>query len=103
MLPRSREPSTPIVPDLLVNCAAFHNVDACESQPAAAFAANASAVDAMATICRQREITFVTISTDYVFDGAKKAPYTEEDVPRPLSVYGVSKFAGELLVLREQR
>ncbi len=86
--------------DLVVNCAAFHNVDACESQPAAAFAANASAVDAMAAICEQRSISFVTISTDYVFDGAKKAPYTEEDVPRPLSVYAVSKFAGELLVLR---
>ncbi|HTU69737.1 MAG TPA: dTDP-4-dehydrorhamnose reductase [Candidatus Baltobacteraceae bacterium] len=86
--------------DLLVNCAAFHNVDACESQPAAAFAANASAVDAMAGTCRQHDAAFVTISTDYVFDGAKNAPYTEEDVPRPLSVYGVSKLAGELLVLR---
>jgi dTDP-4-dehydrorhamnose reductase len=86
--------------DLLVNCAAFHNVDACESQPAAALAANAIAVDAMAAICRQRDIAFVTISTDYVFDGAKKAPYTEEDAPRPLSVYGISKLAGELLVLR---
>lgn len=86
--------------DLVVNCAAFHNVDACESQPAQAFAANASAVDAMAAICRQRDIAFVTISTDYVFDGAKKAPYAEEDVPRPLSIYGVSKLAGELLVLR---
>ncbi len=86
--------------DLLVNCAAFHNVDACESEPAKAFAANAVAVDAMAAICAQRDIVFVTISTDYVFDGAKKAPYTEEDVPRPLSAYGVSKLAGELLVLR---
>ena len=86
--------------DLLVNCAAFHNVDVCESQPAQAFAANASAVDAMAAICEQRSISFVTISTDYVFDGAKKAPYTEEDEPRPLSVYAVSKFAGELLVSR---
>jgi len=86
--------------DLVVNCAAFHNVDACESQPAKAFTANAEAVDAMAAICRRREIAFVTISTDYVFDGAKKAPYTEEDTPRPLSVYAVSKLAGELLVLR---
>jgi dTDP-4-dehydrorhamnose reductase len=86
--------------DLLVNCAAFHNVDACESQPAKAFAANAIAVEAMAAICRQRDIALVTISTDYVFDGAKAAPYTEEDVPRPLSAYAVSKLAGELLVLR---
>ncbi len=65
--------------DLLVNCAAFHNVDACESQPAEAFAANAIAVDAMASACRQRDIAFVSISTDYVFDGAKKTPYVEED------------------------
>ena len=86
--------------DLLVNCAAFHNVDACESQPAEAFAANAIAVDAMASACRQRDIAFVSISTDYVFDGAKKTPYVEEDAAHPLSVYGVSKFAGELLVLR---
>jgi dTDP-4-dehydrorhamnose reductase len=86
--------------DLLVNCAAFHNVDACESQPAEAFAANAVAVNEMAAICRQRGVAFVTISTDYVFDGNKKVPYAEEDVPRPLSVYGISKLAGELLVLR---
>jgi dTDP-4-dehydrorhamnose reductase len=86
--------------ELVVNCAAFHNVDICESQPFAAFEANAIAVDAMATLCAERDIPFVTISTDYVFDGAKRAPYTEEDAPRPLSVYGVSKLAGEMLVLR---
>jgi dTDP-4-dehydrorhamnose reductase len=86
--------------DLVVNCAAFHNVDACESHPAAAFAANAIAVDAMATICGQRDIAFVTISTDYVFDGAKKTPYAEDDAPRPLSIYGISKLAGELSALR---
>lgn len=86
--------------DLLVNCAAFHNVDVCELQPTEAFAANAVAVDAMAAICRQRDIAFVTVSTDYVFDGSKKAPYTEADVPHPLSVYAISKLAGELLALR---
>lgn len=86
--------------DLLVNCAAFHNVDACESQPTDAFAANAVAVDAMAAICRRRDVAFVTISTDYVFDGSKNTPYTEEDAPDPLSVYGISKLAGELLALR---
>ncbi len=86
--------------DLVVNCAAFHNVDVCESQPAQAFAENATAVDTMAAICRQRDIPFVTISTDYVFDGSKNAPYGEEDAPHPLSVYAVSKLAGEFLVLR---
>jgi dTDP-4-dehydrorhamnose reductase len=88
--------------DVVVNCAAFHNVDVCESQPAQAFAANAIAVDAMAKICGERDIEFVTISTDYVFDGAKKAPYTEEDAPHPLSVYATSKLAGELLVSRQE-
>ena len=86
--------------DLLVNCAAFHNVDVCESQPAQAFRANTIAVDAMARICREQDIAFATISTDYVFDGAKGAPYTEEDAPRPLSVYAASKLAGEFLVER---
>jgi dTDP-4-dehydrorhamnose reductase len=87
---------------LVVNCAAFHNVDVCEAEPDRAFAANALAVDAIARVCQERDIAFVTISTDYVFDGAKKAPYVEEDAPHPLSVYATSKLAGEFLVLRRR-
>jgi dTDP-4-dehydrorhamnose reductase len=87
-------------PDLFVNCAAFHNVDACEQQPERAFAANALAVDRAAALCEQRALAFLTISTDYVFDGHASAPYTEEDCARPISVYGTSKLAGEQLVLR---
>jgi dTDP-4-dehydrorhamnose reductase len=87
-------------PDAVVNCAAFHNVDRCEAEPERAFAINAAAVDRLAAICGRQGVTFVTLSTDYVFDGRSTRAYTEEDTPRPLSAYGVSKFAGELLVQR---
>jgi dTDP-4-dehydrorhamnose reductase len=85
-------------PDVVVNCAAFHNVDRCEAEPLRAFAVNAVAVGAAAGVCRTRDVAFVTISTDYVFDGSATRPYTEEDVPHPISAYGISKLAGELLV-----
>lgn len=87
-------------PGLVVNCAAFHNVDVCESQPGEAMRINALAVDAASELCAQRNVDFMTISTDYVFDGRASRPYTEEDAPHPISAYGVSKLAGELLVLR---
>ncbi len=87
-------------PDIVVNCTAFHNVDRCESEPERAFAVNALAVEAMAQLCKRRDAVFVTFSTDYVFDGERKHPYAESDVPRPINAYGVSKLAGELLVAR---
>jgi len=87
-------------PELLVNCAAFHNVDLCESQPERAFAINALAVDRAASLCAAHDVAFLTISTDYVFDGNASAPYREEDCPRPISAYGASKLACEQLVLR---
>ncbi|MGB6985178.1 MAG: dTDP-4-dehydrorhamnose reductase [Candidatus Aquilonibacter sp.] len=87
-------------PEIVVNCAAFHNVDACESQPERAFEVNALAVDRIAALCAARDVAFITISTDYVFDGHATRPYTEDDCPRPLSAYGASKLAGEQLVLR---
>jgi len=89
-------------PDTVVNCAAFHNVERCESEPQSALAANAVAVNAMAEACAQHGTRLVTISTDYVFDGELGRPYTEADEPRPISAYGVSKYAGELLALRLQ-
>jgi dTDP-4-dehydrorhamnose reductase len=87
-------------PELVVNCAAFHNVDTCETQPDRAFAINALAVDRVASLCEKRGIAFLTISTDYVFDGDSSLPYKEDDCPRPISAYGASKLAGEQLVLR---
>ena len=86
--------------ELVVNCSAYHNVDACETQPDLAFAINALAVDSAAALCAARDIAFLTISSDYVFDGATSVPYTEEDCPRPISAYGASKLAGELLLGR---
>jgi dTDP-4-dehydrorhamnose reductase len=85
-------------PDAFVNAAAFHNVDRCEEQPDRAMIVNAWAVERAARICRDREILFVTVSTDYVFDGTAARPYVEEDVPNPISAYGRSKRAGELRV-----
>ncbi|HEY1977480.1 MAG TPA: dTDP-4-dehydrorhamnose reductase [Candidatus Baltobacteraceae bacterium] len=87
-------------PDAVVNCAAFHNVDRCEAEPERALAVNAIAVERLARSARDRNAIFVTISTDYVFDGTATVPYTERDCPRPLSAYAVSKLAGEQLVAR---
>lgn len=85
-------------PDVFVNTAAFHDVDRCEDEPEQALAINAAAVGTAARYARDRGIVFVTISTDYVFDGATREPYGEESAPRPISFYGASKLAGEYLV-----
>ena len=92
-----RETIERVRPDVLINAAAFHDVDRCEDEPQRAFEINALAVGAAAAHARDCGAAFVTISTDYVFDGAASAPYTEDRAPRPLSVYGVSKLAGEYL------
>lgn len=86
--------------DLAINCAAFHNVDACEREPDKAFAANTLAVDRFARACAERDVAFMTISTDYVFDGTATRPYREDDAPGPRTAYGVSKLGGELLARR---
>ena len=85
--------------DALINCAALTNVDYCETHEEEAFAINARAVREIAEICASKRARCIHISTDYVFDGAKREPYTEEDAARPLSVYGVSKRQGEIELL----
>ncbi|NNE68311.1 MAG: dTDP-4-dehydrorhamnose reductase [Pyrinomonadaceae bacterium] len=90
-----------IRPDTLINCAAFTDVDGAESEEEACFAVNKHAVGYLAAACRSLGSTFVTISTDYVFDGEKEGFYTEEDQPNPKSVYGRSKLDGELLAIAE--
>ncbi|MEO6871130.1 MAG: dTDP-4-dehydrorhamnose reductase [Chthoniobacterales bacterium] len=85
--------------DLLVNAAALTNVDYCEDHRAEAMQLNATAPRVLAEICRERSARFIHVSTDYVFDGEKREPYTEEDAARPISVYGESKRAGEVEVL----
>lgn len=82
-------------PDVVINTSAFHQVDRCEDEVEMAFKVNAYAVRNLAFICRDLNCIFVHFSTDYVFDGTKTRPYTEEDVPNPLSVYATSKLAGE--------
>jgi dTDP-4-dehydrorhamnose reductase len=81
--------------NVLINCAAFTNVDLCETEREQAFRINAQAPRVLAEICSERNAKLIHFSTDYVFDGDKREPYTEDDEPRPISVYAESKRAGE--------
>jgi dTDP-4-dehydrorhamnose reductase len=85
--------------DVLINAAAFTNVDACETERDRAFLINAEAPGVLAEICNEKDAKLIHFSTDYVFDGEKRAPYTEEDQANPISAYGESKLAGEQNVL----
>lgn len=82
-------------PDIVVNCAAYTMVDACENHEAEAYAVNAEGVENLARTCRELNAYLIHISTDYVFDGETDTPYTEEAVVNPQCVYGASKWAGE--------
>ena len=95
---KTRDVLQSLAADVVINTAAFHRVDECEDRPQEAFGLNALAVRNLALICREQDAVLVHFSTDYVFDGRKRTPYVEEDEPGPLSVYGVSKLAGEYFV-----
>jgi len=82
-------------PQVVINCAAFHNVPKCEEEPAQAFLVNCVAVRDLAAACAQHAARLVTFSTDYVFGGPRSVPWTEDDRPAPLQMYGVSRLAGE--------
>jgi len=91
-------------PSLVINTAAYHNVERCETHPERAFAVNAAAVSDLAAICAAAGIALAHISTDYVFDGKANEPYDEEARAAPINVYGISKYAGELaLAARTER
>jgi dTDP-4-dehydrorhamnose reductase len=86
-------------PDWIINAAAFNDVDRAEGAADQAFAVNAAGAGNLAEAAARAGAAILHISTDYVFDGAKGAPYTEDDRPNPLSVYARSKYEGELQVL----
>ena len=83
-------------PRVVINAAAFTDVDGCESKQELALQVNGEGVAHLAMICKEIGATLVQISTDYVFDGSKGSPYLEDDPTGPLSVYGESKLAGEM-------
>jgi dTDP-4-dehydrorhamnose reductase len=82
-------------PSAVYNCAAFHNVDKCESEEATAFTVNARAVKRLAERCADSGAMLIHMSTNYIFDGTRPEPYGEADLPNPRSVYAISKLAGE--------
>lgn len=88
-----------IRPDVILNLAAYTNVDECEDCLSLADRVNAEAPGIIAKLCSDHNIKFVHISTDYVFDGEKETPYKEDDETNPTSVYGLSKLSGEKKVL----
>ena len=90
-------------PKVLINCAAFTAVDACETQVEACMAVNARGPELLAKSCRKYGIRLIHVSTDYVFDGERPfpQPYLESDRPHPVSMYGKSKLAGEEAVQAE--
>jgi dTDP-4-dehydrorhamnose reductase len=86
-------------PDVVFNCAAFHNLDVCEREEDRSFEVNARAVKRLAERCRESGARLVHLSTNYVFDGRGEQPYAEGDTPNPRSIYAISKLAGEYSAL----
>lgn len=82
-------------PDFCINTAAYTAVDKAESEPEQAHAINVVGVQHLAEVCKSHNTTLLHLSTDFVFDGKKKTPYTEEDIPNPTGVYGQTKLEGE--------
>lgn len=89
-----------IKPDLVINTAAFHKVDLCEDEGEAAFKVNAVGVRNLCEVCLKIDAVLMHFSTDFVFGGDKNRmiPYNEDDCPQPISLYGISKLAGEYII-----
>ena len=90
-------------PDVIINTAAFHKTDQCEEEPLKTFSVNAIGPKNVASVSKEIGATTVFMSTDYVFSGSKKKPYTEDDAPNPINTYGISKLAGELFTKQNPR
>ena len=84
-----------LAPELVLNCAAFHNLDECEAHPDRAWTVNVRAVRDLALRCACHGAKLVHVSTNYVFDGRRAEPYAEHDLPAPRSAYALTKLAGE--------
>ena len=84
--------------DYCINCAAYTAVDKAESDADKAFEINATGAKNLAIACHEFDVVLIQISTDFVFDGEKREPYVETDLPNPISVYGASKLQGEVEV-----
>ena len=94
-----REKIEKIKPDILINASAYNLVSKCEDDYSDAVKINFLAAQNLARISKEKNIVFVTYSTDYVFNGEKGTPYEENDAPNPLQMYGISKLAGEFAAL----
>ena len=93
-----REKLSQYHPDVIINCSVYHPIDECENNPERSFAVNATAVGDLARAAKDLQAAVVHFSSDYVFDGELGRPYEEGDTPTPVSVFGVSKVAGEQLL-----
>lgn len=85
---------------VIINCSSYHKTDEVEDNGSKAVTVNAHAVEALANAAKSLGARFFHVSTDYVFDGSGEFPYTEEDTPAPINVYGASKYLGEVLARR---
>lgn len=97
-LGKVREVLSVVAPSIVINTAAMHHVENCERNPQRAYEVNCLGAGNLAAVTSELNAKLVHISTDYVFDGAKQAPYIESDLPAPLNVYGKTKVDGEALI-----
>ena len=88
------------LPDFVIHCAAYTNVDKAEEDFETAKLINSTGTENLAKICAQKDIPLLYISTDYVFDGKKQTPYTPQDTPKPINNYGLTKYFGEQAVTK---
>lgn len=88
------------VPDVIIHCAGYTSMDAAEENQERCFAVNAQGTENIALCCKELDIPMFYFSSDAVFDGSKSTPYTVDDQPNPISVYGKSKLAGEVAIKR---
>ena len=98
-LDKVEEAITSYGPDIVLNCAAYNQVDKIEEDFDRAHKVNAEGIKNLAICCKKEDALLIHYSTDYVFDGTKESFYTEDDIPKPINNYGKSKLFGEKFLL----